>query len=296
MFIILTQGMFYYCIIQPSLQHITKLPAISGKNLCYLIIASVLIAAAGNIINDYFDLNIDRVNKPHKVVIEKVINRRWAIAWHIVLSGLGILLSFHVSKRTGLLWIGPANALSVLLLFIYSASLKKKFLIGNILVSLLTAWVILVLSLSQIELHRSLQASSSASRAIFKFGMVYAGFAFIISLIREVIKDMEDVDGDTRYGCKTMPIVWGLNAGKVFVAVWLIVLIASLSIIQFYTLQLGWIYSAVYCFFFIIIPLLLIFKRLYTAQTPGDFHKLSTAVKITMLSGIVSIAILKVYL
>jgi len=126
--------------------------------------------------------------------------------------------------------------------------------------------------------------------------MVYAGFAFIISLIREVIKDMEDVDGDTRYGCKTMPIVWGLNAGKVFVAVWLIVLIASLSIIQFYTLQLGWIYSAVYCFFFIIIPLLLIFKRLYTAQTPGDFHKLSTAVKITMLSGIVSIAILKVYL
>ncbi|MEI9957753.1 MAG: UbiA family prenyltransferase [Ferruginibacter sp.] len=90
---------------------------------------------------------------------------------------------------------------------------------------------------------------------------MYAAFAFIISLIREVIKDMEDMEGDAKYGCKTMPIVWGIPAAKVFTAVWLIVLIAALVIIQFYALHLRWWWSVAYAVILIITPLLWILKN-----------------------------------
>ncbi len=108
---------------------------------------------------------------------------------------------------------------------------------------------------------------------------------------------MEDVEGDRKYGCKTMPIVWGLNASKVFVAVWLIVLIAALAIVQFYVLQFGWLFwiSALYCTIFIIVPLLWIFRKLFRAQSPQDFHQLSSVVKIVMLTGILSMVFFKVY-
>lgn len=90
-----------------------------------LSLSSVLIAAAGYIINDYFDLHIDRVNKPDKVVVEKIIKRRWAIIWHWVLSGLGIAIGFYLSWKLRNIFIGPSNTLCVLLLWFYSTTFKK---------------------------------------------------------------------------------------------------------------------------------------------------------------------------
>ncbi|MEI6185330.1 MAG: UbiA family prenyltransferase, partial [Bacteroidota bacterium] len=110
----------------------------------------------------------------------------------------------------------------------------------------------------------------------------------IISLIREVIKDLEDVAGDRKFGCTTMPIVWGQNSTKVFVAVWLIVLIASTLIINIYITSFGWWLSAVYALLFVVAPLIWIFKILMKASTTQDFHKLSSYVKWIMLTGILS--------
>jgi 4-hydroxybenzoate polyprenyltransferase len=115
--------------------------------------ASVVIAAAGYIINDYFDINIDQINKPTGNVVDKIVSRRWAMAWHFVLSGVGILLSAWVAWRTGFWYILIGNFFCVLLLFGYSVSLKRKLLSGNILISLLTAWVILVIGLSEFSSH-----------------------------------------------------------------------------------------------------------------------------------------------
>jgi 4-hydroxybenzoate polyprenyltransferase len=122
----------------------------------------------------------------------------------------------------------------------------------------------------------------------FRFTIVYTSFAFIISLIREVIKDMEDMEGDRKYGCRTMPIVWGVNASKVFVAVWIIVLAAALLIVQFYVLAFEWWLSILYCLALIVAPLVWILLKLFKAQVAEDFHKLSTMVKIVMLTGIMS--------
>ena len=117
-----------------------------------LILASVCIAAGGYIINDYFDLNIDRVNKPDKVIIDKVIGRRWAIVWHLVLSGIGILLTFYVGWKINNIPLGFANILCVTLLWFYSTTFKKRLLIGNTIISLLTAWVVLILYVVQVPI------------------------------------------------------------------------------------------------------------------------------------------------
>ena len=298
LFISLTQSLFYFCIVIPSFyqghpehENILKL-----NEFILLSLSSVLIAAAGYIINDYFDLNIDRVNKPERVVVEKIIKRRWAIIWHWILSGIGIAIGFYLSWKLRNIFIGPSNLCCVLLLWSYSTTFKKKLLIGNILISFLTAWVIGVLYLAEFRLHRFVDPEfHGALSRIYKFTVVYASFAFIISLVREVIKDMEDMEGDARYDCRTMPLVWGLNAAKFFCVSWLTVLVAALIFIQFYVLQYRWWASVLYCFIFILLPLLQILRKLYVASISTDYYQLSKLIKAVMLAGILSMIFFKLY-
>jgi 4-hydroxybenzoate polyprenyltransferase len=169
-------------------------------------------------------------------------------------------------------------------------------LIGNIIVSLLTAWVILVLYLCEFRFHRFVDpVYHSLLARVYKFAILYASFAFIISLVREAIKDMEDIEGDAQAACKTMPIVWGLNASKIFAATWIIVLIMALVVVQFYVLQFRWWWTIIYTFLFIIAPLIRLLSRLRTAITSADFHELSSLVKMIMLTGILSMIFFKLY-
>jgi 4-hydroxybenzoate polyprenyltransferase len=170
-------------------------------------------------------------------------------------------------------------------------------LIGNILISLLTAWTIIVVYLfsgaSLFNLHGwQIGQLPFDIKKLFKFTMLYAGFAFIITLIREVVKDMEDVNGDLRFGCKTMPIVWGIPASKVFVAVWMIVCSGALAVIQLYAWQNGFRFSVAYVVLLIIAPLLIMIKNLYRSETAGDYHEISNQLKLIMLAGIVSMLFL----
>jgi 4-hydroxybenzoate polyprenyltransferase len=124
---------------------------------------------------------------------------------------------------------------------------------------------------------------------------VYASFAFIISLVREVIKDMEDMEGDARYGCRTMPLAWGLNASKFFCVSWLTMLVAALIFIQFYVLQYRWWLTIVFTCFGVIYPILRVLKKLSRAEQPGQFHQLSQLIKSIMMMGILSMIFLKYY-
>lgn len=267
------------------------------RQFLFLVIASVLIAAAGYIINDYFDLNIDHVNKPDKVVVNVFINRRWVIFWHMFLSLLGLFFTVCALPIAEYWHLVLANLASIILLWFYSTNLKKLLLIGNVLISLLTAWTIGIIFFSKYPFTMNdLMVVDHNEIRFFRFTVLYASFAFIISLIREVIKDMEDMEGDRKYGCRTMPIVWGINASKVFVAVWIIVLVAALTILQFYVLSFGWWQSALFCLLLIIAPLVWIVSKLFKAQSAKDFHRLSAIVKWVMLTGILSMIFFRVYL
>jgi 4-hydroxybenzoate polyprenyltransferase len=296
-FIVLTQVLFHITILDKILHPLGVWPVIDGLNFVFLATASILIAAAGYIINDYFDINIDQVNKPKTNVVDSEIPRRWAMALHFVLSGAGLLLSAYVAWKTGLWYIIIGNFICVLLLFGYSVSLKRKLLIGNVIISLLTAWVILILCLAEIKITSQIQPLlSEASNKIIRIGILYAAFAFISSLIREAIKDIEDMQGDERYGCRTMPIVWGVNATKVYIAVWLIVILALLVVLQVYVFRFEWWAAMAYSILLIIVPFVIIFLRLFKAQTQKIYHQLSNWTKLVMLSGILSMVFFYFYL
>src|SRR3984957_6940198 len=128
LFISLTQSLFYFCILIPSFYqgHPVHENILKPEYFALLSLSSVLIAAAGYIINDYFDLNIDRVNKPERVVVEKIIKRRWTIVWHWVLSSLGVLLGLYVSWKVRNPLVGLGNLACVFLLWFYSTTFKRK--------------------------------------------------------------------------------------------------------------------------------------------------------------------------
>ena len=302
-FIAITQWLFYFCVVgSMQLEKFNSGQAGASQYFLFylLMAASVLIAAAGYIINDYFDMHIDAVNKPERVVVDKVVKRRWAIMWHLVFSLSGVLISFYISYKTGTWIIVIANLVCVLLLWFYSTTFKKKLLSGNVIIAALTAWVIVVVyffaGAAIINYNGWHMGNYSFDiKRLYKFTMLYAGFAFIVSLIREVIKDLEDMHGDARYQCKTMPIEWGVPATKVFAAVWIIVCSAALAIVQLYMWQSGWWFSAIYCILFIILPLLYILRELYKAVIPADYHRLSSLIKVVMLTGILSMIFLKFY-
>lgn len=289
LFIIITQSLFYFIIIYKPLQQAGLKAELNFTNLTLLCLASICIAAAGNIINDYFDINIDHINKPQRIVVDKIISRRWVIFWHLFLSLVGIYCSFYVSFNIKQPWLAIANSVCVLLLFIYSANFKKQFLIGNVLVSALTAWVILVLVLPEYNFHSGEINHSLLYDKILRIGILFAIFSFIISLIREIIKDIEDIDGDRRNNCKTMPIIWGLKVTKGFVQILIILLTSCLVIIQLYVLRFAWYLSVTYCLIAIIFPLIILSIKLQKAITVSDFRHLSHLVKLIMLAGISSL-------
>lgn len=294
LFIALTQVLFQFSIYHSLYRH--HIPEGDIPSFILLVFASMFIAAGGYIINDYFDINIDEVNKPGRMVVDRVISRRWAIAWHFMLSTSGVILTALALPLREKWYLVVANIGCVILLWFYSTTFKRKLLIGNIIISLLTAWTILIIFFSKVDLQDAWNTAVPTQPKLFRFAFLYAGFAFIISLVREAIKDMEDVRGDARYGCRTMPIVWGMAATKAYTAIWLMVLIGILCTVQVYILQFQWWTAVAYCVLLIIGPLIWLFYRLIRANRTEDYRQLSHLTKLVMFAGILSMAFFYFYL
>lgn len=285
-FIALTQLLVQSCLIRPLLA--TADSANSTSTLVYWICASVLIAAAGYAINDYFDINIDQINRPQTQVVDRILPRRWAMFWHLLLNvfGLGFTAIAIRWQTHAYLWF--ANLCCVVLLWLYSTRYKKSMLVGNLLIAVLTSWTILVIFLSQITWSDLLAQSSPSQQKLTRIVMLYTGFAFVTTLIREAVKDMEDRIGDAKAGCNTLPIVWGFPAAKMYTVVWTIVLVVVLLIVHGYVLPFGWWWASLYGLSALILPLLFFIYRLVPAQQPADFAQLSRLLKWVMLAGILS--------
>lgn len=294
LFIAITQYLFFYAVLMPIFNKAVMEPRLDVFYVSLLVMSSVSIAAAGNIINDYFDRNIDHINKPDKVIIGRYIHRHAAISWHILLSCLGIFLGFYIDAKAGTFFLGVTNLCCVVLLFIYSILLKRKPLSGNIVIALLTAWTVVVLPFAETKTMLA-ECSPTLLVHVVRITLLYACFAFVISLIREVVKDMEDVDGDNRYGCRTFPIIFGLPATKVFVYVWLSILLVLLVAVLVYVAPFRWWLGMSYIFCCVFVPATKVFKRLKRARSPKSFHAVSTYIKWLMLAGILSMLFFRHY-
>lgn len=239
------------------------------KDLKFLLLclSTQFIAASGYIINDYYDVKIDIINKPERVVIGKSLKRRKAMFGHFILNLIGVALGFVISWKIGII-----NILTAFLLWFYSNRLKRIALVGNITISFLTALSIYVVAVFYKEAHEII--------------FVFALFSFFISLIREIIKDMEDWKGDSTFGCKTLPIIWGIRKTKNLLY---FILTIFFVLITFIGIELN---PKVFIFLiiFILIPLFYFAFRLYKADTIKDFHFLSQFCKAIMVNGVISMA------
>ena len=235
------------------------------KNIFLISLSTVLIAASGYIINDYYDIKIDLVNKPDRVVIGRYVKRRWALMINQIFNGLGILLGLFISKKVALV-----NLTAVFCLWLYANQLKRLAFWGNFMVAILTGFSLLILAVYYPGHQREV--------------WVYAIFSFFITLIREIIKDMEDVKGDEKHGCRTLPIIWGIARTKLLVYVLIASFITTLFILatQLPNQRIA------YIFLVMMLPMGFLTYKLVYADKPKDFAFLSDACKVIMLIGVLT--------
>ena len=284
-----TQYMVRWFLLYPLLKiHGFELQ-LSNFHFFLLVLSTVMIAAAGYIINDYFDVAIDRVNKPERLVIDKGIKRRVAMGAHTVINILAILIALYVSHQAGSLKLIVVHILCAAGLWFYSTNFKRQFLIGNLMISIFTALVPFIVGLYELlPVHKiySEMIDETSLQEEWKFVLGISFFAFIVTLLREIIKDMEDVEGDEKYGCKTMPIVIGIRASKnmsIVLAVFTMVFLVYFQTIKWSTSNL---LSASYIGIAIQLPFIYLIYRLITAKEKKDFKIAGNVAKFIMLTGV----------
>jgi len=239
-----------------------------------LIFSTTLIAAGGYIINDFYDIAIDMINKPHKVLINKVFTQKTVLLLYAFFNILALFLGFFISLQIGLLQV-----FCVLSLWLYARYFKKIALIGNVLVALLSAFVVLIVNVLY-QQH-------------FLLVYIFCIFAFFISLIRELIKDMEDIEGDRVGACQTFPILFGEKRTKVLIYCLVIVFITLLFAFPFFDI-FGQKISQIGIYVISLLLLFLVYK-LHLAVKKSDFHTLSSFCKLLMLVGMLGMVALKMW-
>lgn len=292
--IVITQICIKYLVFAPLNEFSKFTPTLFTISL----ISTILIAAAGYIINDYFDVKTDKINRPETVVVDVIIKRRMAMALHIVFNAIGLMLGLYLALKCHQLKLVVFQILSITLLWFYSTHFKKQLLIGNIIVSILTATIPLMPMIYDYYLTGPIDPfiQMMLGNYIKTFPIIVLGFAcfaFLMSLAREVIKDMEDYKGDAQTGCKTMPIVWGIITSKV---VTFFIIIITLGLLMLVTLKYykdEQFLAVYYILGFLILPLTLLLILIIKAQTSKQFKIASLLLKFIMLFGIAFTFILK---
>ena len=261
-----------------------------------LTLAVVLITAGGNVINDYFDQQIDKVNKPDKVIVGRFVKRRVAMGGHIILSGLGIVLGTLVSFSIGKPIYSILFLATVGILWWYSTNLKRLFLVGNITVALLSALVPLIVGLFEIPALRvdtidlllidmEVEAIETFFTELWYWVLGYALFAFIGTLVRELQKDMADVPGDKAAGCQTAPIVLGFSVARYLSLFQHLLLLVGLLVLR----KLSWFdntFSYYYIGIAVILPVMISAGLTVMAEHRKQFVWAGMIIKLAMVTAI----------
>ncbi len=293
--ITLLQILLRYGLIIPILEKYSIIPALSDVNFFLLVLSTILLAASGYVINDYFDLRTDRINRPENVIVGKLVKRRIALLLHVLFSFTGVFIGLYLA------YITRKENYVVMFIFIpailwsYSTLLKKQVLIGNLSIAFLTAivpYIVVSLEFAALQrLHGNEIVNSTACSLAWFWTTGFAFFAFITTLTREIIKDIQDIPGDKAIGCKTLPIEIGVPYSKAIVSILSIASIVAIWLIFFLMDNFSAIpYATPYLLIFITLPYTYLIYSVITATTQADFGRASTISKWIMLFGVLFIA------
>lgn len=289
-FIGFIQIVMQFAVLNPILQIFGFDVVFENSMLSLLIAATVLIAAGGYVLNDYFDIKIDTINRPEKQIVGNIISRRYAMILHQVLTGLGtfcgLLLAYFARSYTlafifivvpGLLWF-------------YSASYKRQFMIGNLVVSFIAALTVLVVGITQMAFLQKefgkLIFETPIPKEFYSWIGGFALFSFLITWIREIIKDMEDEIGDREMECRTMIIKWGTKKTKLFLYGLITITCTGLLLFDRFFILFEGTLTIRYIIFGLLLPFVALSYLIFNAKSPADYHQASTLTKVIMLIGV----------
>ncbi len=257
-----------------------------------LVLATVLIAAGGYVINDIMDQDTDNDNKHKHVIVGRTVSESLAYYLYVGLNVFGVGAGFYLSnviQRPGFAAIFIVIAAT---LYLYATSLKQMLIVGNILVAMLLSFSVIIIGIFDI-FPATYEGNQRGMATVFSILTDYAIFAFIINLLREMVKDIEDVDGDYNSGMNTLPIVLGVGrtAKVIFALSFLPIVILLYYINAYFVANNLWILSG-YALIFLVGPLLYFTIKIYSAQKKKEFGHLSLVLKLVLFFGILSIGVL----
>ena len=307
--VIFTMVLMRYAVIEPVISKIgiilikgmgEEIPMVlqfPWYDFLLLVASTVLITAGGYVINDYFDIKADLINKG-KVIVGTKIPRRQAMMWHNIFNLAGVLISFYISWKAGYVYLGVLFLIVSGLLYFYSVSYKRQFLIGNIIIAILTAMVpLLVVFYEWSALYKfyTINAISLPKmNIVFYWVGGFALFVFLTTLTREIIKDTEDFEGDVAYGRNSVAVVFGVLYAKVVSVSLIIITVALLYLIWYF--YINDTITLIYFSAAIVLPLSYVIYKLIISRDRKQLHSASSIMKIVMLTGILYSVVVKVIL
>jgi 4-hydroxybenzoate polyprenyltransferase len=260
-------------------------------NMLYLLIAAtVFIAAGGYVLNDYFDVKIDAINHPDNQIVGNTITRSKAMLLHQILTGVGVVCGLLLALLAKSFTLGFIFIVVPGLLWFYSASYKRQFLTGNLVVAFLAALTVLVVGISELAFlqkeYGKLIFETPIPSQFYAWIGGFTLFSFLCTWIREIIKDMEDEKGDREMECRTMPIKWGSAKTKIFLYGLIAVTVAGLYFVNGLFITFPGTLTLRYITFGIALPFVAVSYLIATAKVPLHFHQAATLTKIIMLIGV----------
>ena len=285
--IALMQYLIKYALLLPFGESHGVLITLSDFNFFLLVLATVCIAAGGYAINDVYDVGTDKINKPNRLIINRHITENNATTIFMVLNIIGVGLGFYLANGIGKSGFIAIFFIASALLYIYSSSLKQIAVVGNIVVSIVVSLSILLVGI--FELIPPMHSNNEAVQTTFlKIILDYAVFAFMINLVRELVKDIEDIEGDRKAGIQTLPVILGeKRTNKI---VFILSLIPILSI-TYYVITYLFKQQLVVGYFLILViaPLIYVSIKLFNAEQKAQYKHISLILKLVMFTGMLSL-------
>ncbi|SDB82017.1 geranylgeranylglycerol-phosphate geranylgeranyltransferase [Williamwhitmania taraxaci] len=294
--IVITQLAMRYLVMDPILAAMGFSLQLSSMAFAMLVLATVCIAGAGYVINDYFDIKVDAINKPTRPMVIHQVTRRESIALHFILNSIGILAGGYVAYSVHILGLWLIFPLATGLLWFYSTTYKRQLLTGNILVAILTALVpfmvvVFELPLLYADYLPELKELGLNFNVLTYWVGGFSFFAFLLTLIREIVKDMEDFEGDAVVGRNSLPLAFGMKSAKT--VVFLLIGMNAIFLIYLFVTKLLYLptgsvdyLSLGYLSLLVFIPSLWMMWLVFKANSKTDFSKISRLAKLIMLFGI----------
>lgn len=260
--------------------------------LLLLILATVCIAAGGYVINDYFDIKIDKINRPDKLIVPDIVSKNTAMHLFQCLTAAGVAMGIAVAVWARSWTLGMIFVVIPGLLWFYSASYKRQFLVGNIVVAFMAALVPLLVAIANADylkhLYHEMLGYSPICAELYTWIGGFALFAFLTTLAREVVKDMEDEEGDREYECRTLPIKWGNTVSKVVVTALIAIICGLICYIGFCVVPFPHTWDSLstrYITFGLLVPCVCEVVLLWCAHLPREYHNAQALLKFVMLMG-----------